>query len=412
MASAYLADPASSTRLGSKVFLQGTHGFERLAMLLLPILEALSTTFEGVPLFDGLKIGLFASLFGLAALSSRPPRQMHRGVLRWLLLILGLYTALSRLIYLGASGAEPVAFAAATLAFPALLWLLNASIPQEAFRSIMTWFVIGSAVAGLLSSGLALQVLVADGVRGWARVSMEVSSNRNIVAPIFVIALSALMFLRLNLRKGWPVACAGIILVALLLQFSRSGYIALAFPIILALRAGSGGRKFAVPLVMIAVAALVIPGSPVADRIGYTFQTHGANSFDDSAEARFDIWHAAIKDFEDNPFLGSGSGNSPLPIYDSRHDSILYDHNYFLTQLSQLGLVGFCLTIVSLVIFLHAAIQQKGKEKYFSLSFLASVTMSSVTGEPLYGLVSYIYYLVALHIVLVSANDDTNVVRQ
>ncbi len=373
-------------------------GFERLAMFLLPIVEALSTTLGEVPLFNGLKTALFAGLFGLAALMARPPRSMQRGALRWLLIVLGFYTILSRLIYLGVSGADGIAFLAVLLAFPVQLWLLNASLSAIDFHSIMRWFVVGATLGGLISSGLAIQVLMDSGVRGWALVSMEVSSNRNDIAPFYVIALSAIMFLPLGLPRRWAIVCAGILVVAVLLLFSRSGYVALAFPLLLALHAGSKARWVALPLVVVAGVSLVLPGSPIADRINYTFEGHGANELDDSAAGRIEIWRAAIRDFENNPFLGSGSGNSPLPVYDPRHDEILYDHNYFLTQLSQLGIFGLFLTVASLACFVSCARNQDWNMKYFALSAILALLAVSITGEPFYGLVSYLFYVIAIHI--------------
>lgn len=393
MATVPFAYPGQVTACGARP----TVGFERLAMFLLPIMEAASTSLDSVPLFDGIKVALFAALFCLAALTARPPVGLQRGALRWSLLILGFYTVISRLAYLGASGAGPAAVVTALLGLPALLWLLNASLSTAAFRSIMTAFVAGAAVAGLISSGLAINVLIDSGARGWARVAMEVSSNRNSVAPIYVIALSAIMFLPLNLPRVWAAICAAIILVALLLLFSRSGYIALAVLLILAMCAGWRVRRAIVPLLVVLGVALVAPGSPILDRIDYTFEARGANMFDDSAEARIDIWQAAIADFENNPIFGSGSGKSPLPTYDVRHEEIIYSHNYFLTQLSQLGMIGFIITISSLVLFLQRAAQWRGKERYFILSFVMAIVSSSLTGEPLYGLLSYAYYVVAIH---------------
>lgn len=366
-------------------------------MFLLPIVEAASTTLESVPLFDGIKVALFAGLFGLAALTARPPLGLQRGALRWSLLILGFYTVISRLAYLGTIGAPPAAVVTALLGLPALLWLLNANLSATAFRSIMTAFVIGSAVGGLISSGLAINVLIDSGARGWARVAMEVSSNRNSVAPIFVIALSAIMFVPLSLSRVATAVCGGIILVALLLLFSRSGYIALAVLLLFVMGSGWRARRAAVPLLAVLGVALFAPGSPVVDRIDYTFEARGANMFDDSAEARIDIWRAAFADFENNPIFGSGSGNPPLPSYDIRYDEVLYGHNYLLTQLSQLGAVGFSLTVFALSCFIWSAFRWEKREKYFTLSFLAAIIASSLTGEPLYGLVSYVYYIVAIH---------------
>lgn len=366
-------------------------------MLLLPILEAVSTALGTFPLFDGIKVALFAGLFGAAALRARPPLGLQRGALRWTLLILGFYTVISRLIYLGASGAEPTAVATALLGLPVLLWLLNASLSVAAFRSIITAFVVGAAVAGLISSGMAINVLIDSGARGWARVATEVSSNRNSVAPIYVIALSAIMFLPLNLPRAATAICATIILVALLLLFSRSGYVALAVLLIFAMCSGWRIRLAIVPLLAVLGVALMAPGSPIMDRIDYTFEARGANMFDDSAEVRIDVWRAAIADFEENPIFGSGSGNSPLPSYDIRHDEIIYSHNYFLTQLSQLGMVGFVMTMSAMACFLIYALKMPGNEKYFTLSFIMAIASASMTGEPLYGLVSYVYFVVAIY---------------
>lgn len=372
--------------------------FEDFAMLLLPIAETLSTSLGDMPFFDGLKSALFAMLFGASALSARVPTTWRRGPLRiWLVLLLS-YTLFSRLIYLGSIDAGPVVLIGSLMAIPSLLWLLNNTVSADRFRSLMTSLVVGAVIGGLISSAFSIQILLGTGARGWAQVSMEVSANRNTLAPIYAVALSAIIFLEINIARRMKAACAVIIVIALLLLFSRSGYIALSLLALVASFANPKARRMVFPLIIVVGILLSVPDNPFLDRIDYTFQGRGGSGFDDSTSARLDIWSAAWAEFQEHPIVGGGSGKSPLPFYDLRHDEIIYAHNYFLTQLSQLGIIGFLITVGTFLSFFVQSIKQSGDVRAFALSFLLIIMATSISGEPLYSLTAYLFYAVAAYI--------------
>jgi O-antigen ligase len=369
-------------------------------MLVVPIIESLATPFHHVPLFRGAVAGLFAVLFAGAALSGSRNTSDGRTILRYLLVTLGLYAAVSQASVLALADFEITRLIALLLSLPVLLWVGNARISEPDFRSAMTWYVVGSAIAATISFSLSIELLRAGGQRAWADVSMDVSSNRNTLAPLYITALAAAMFIKLNLRKYIRISAALVIFLAITTLFSRSGYLAL---LILLVTGTSGNRRTliaTIPLVVIAGIVLILPDSPVADRITYTFGAAGSGVLDDSANFRFILWQLALDQFAENPILGGGLGNSMLPISDPLWGEIIYAHNYYLTQLAQLGLIGFFLTITMFVSFIRAAFRQDAMMRKFSLCAISVFAVLSITGEPLYSSAAYVFYFIALRLCL------------
>lgn len=371
--------------------------FVRVIMLAVPIVEAGATTLSEVPLFRGATAAIFAGLFLVAALLSRPKLRDRGTHLRHLLVFLGLYAAISQATVILSGSFEIGQFLLILLSFPVLLWLGNTQVSGADFRSSITWYVAGSTIGALISLALSFELLIVGGSRAWASVSMEVSANRNTLAPIYIIALAALMFLELNIRRTIKWAAAAVILMATVFLFSRSGYAGLLVFIIMA---ASGNRRTflaTTPLVVIAAVVLMFPDSPVADRIQYTFGGY-TNSFDDSTTVRFVIWQISIDQFWNNPIFGAGLGKSMFPMTDPLWGEILYAHNYYLTQLSQLGIIGFILTIFSFISYIRSSFQQERNIRRFFLTVIFVIAITSLTGEPLYSSMSYIFYLIALRL--------------
>lgn len=371
--------------------------FVRVIMLAVPIVEAGATTLSEVPLFRGATAAIFAGLFLMAALLSRPKLRDRGTHLRHLLVFLGLYAAISHATVILSDDVAIGQLLLILLSFPVLLWLGNAQFSNSDFRSSVTWYVVGSALGALISLALSLQLLMVGGSRAWASVSMEVSANRNTLAPIYIIALAALMFLELNIHRTVKWTAAAVILIATVFLFSRSGYVALLMFIMMAASGSKRTLLATIPLVVIAAVVLMMPNSPVADRITYTFG-NSTNLFDDSTTLRFFIWQIAIDQFWDNPIFGAGLGKSMLPITDPLWGEILYAHNYYLTQISQLGIIGFLLTIFVFISFTISSFRQEKSMRQFCLTTILVISTASATGEPLYSSMAYIFYLIALRL--------------
>lgn len=384
--------------------------FLRFAMFLVPISEALATIFREVPLIRGGSFALFSLLFGSAALLGLAKETRETSSLRNFIFVLGIYSIVSQIIVSLMGDTSVAKLAITVLTISVLFWVYNAHISQDGFNSLATWYVAGSALASLVSLTFSLEIIAVGGSRSWADVSNEVSSNRNTIAPIYLAALAAIMFLKLDFSRYTKVLIGLVIFLSVITLFSRSGYAGLLV-LVIAGMAGSKKTMFAtMPLIAIAAVVLMIPDNPVFDRLAYTFGGSNGGALDDSTNLRIFLWKSAIDRFIDNPVFGIGLGRSILPPDDPLSSEILYAHNYYLTQLVQLGVTGFTITILMFLSFIRAALQAEPELRRFSLALIGMLAVVSFTGEPLYSSAVYIFYVTS--VALVSQTSNTARISQ
>ena len=365
--------------------------FERTIAFAVPILTAAQTIMSSVPGYQGAAVIVVSLLFCMAILT-RPSANPGPSGLTYLLLALGAYTLISRVLYLGYQSEQGEAMMAAVLAIPALVWLAWVRLSPAGLGAVMTWLIYGSAVAALVGSVLTF-IVIGQSVnpRGWAQASMEISANRNDFSLIYLIALAALLFMPTKIFPMLRVALIWLLVLGVLLAFSRSSYAALAVLMLASAIVRRERRLVPIALLFAAGAAALIEGNPIQDRIAYTFSGRGGFSLDDSSRLRMLIWQSALRTFAANPVFGAGSGASPMPEV----ALITYAHNYYLTQLAQLGLVGFLLTLGMMVRFFREAARQVRPVAIFLILSLVILNVASITGDPLYGWSLNIFYLLA-----------------
>lgn len=244
--------------------------------------------------------------------------------------------------------------------------------------------------------------------RSWAVISNNTLPKRNDISLFFLVGLCGYFFLDFGLTlRQKSIACT-IVAMAIIFSFSRSAYLALlAATIYFTIKSK---RKVWLVLVLAACSVLFLrfEDNPVLDRIQYTYSDDG---YDDSTSGRIIAWQYAINLAEKSPVFGVGSGRSPF--WDSNENalhgsSLKFAHNYFITQLYQLGIVGLVLTLLMFLMFLILAKKLEVGAAQFSFSVLMCFIIMSISGEPMYGYSQYIF--LALYSALI--NERVSVVKQ
>jgi len=113
-------------------------------------------------------------------------------------------------------------------------------------------------------------------------------------------------------KQAWLVLLAGIMLVALLLTYSRSGLVALGVSgLILGL---VGNRKLLIALIIVGIVGMGV-SSRLSERIGELAQSvtsFGGSSqqvLDPTAQLRFESWDEGLRIWKENLLLGVGYGS-------------------------------------------------------------------------------------------------------
>lgn len=210
----------------------------------------------------------------------------------------------------------------------------------------------------------------------------------------------ALAFEDHSRKRGFWLACAGIILITDLLTFSRGGYLGLI----------SGLSVFFLPLLlsftqrrkqMFRIGMLVIiAGSFFFSPVGARFLSSFSQS-DGSNVERLRLWEEAAFFIGERPWLGTGLGNYPLLVKPSaEYREPIYAHNLFLDIALETGLIGLLFFAGFLFSCLSSAWREWRKEReMIPLALFSALTVFSVHAlfeTPLYSVqVLPLFFLLA-----------------
>jgi len=261
--------------------------------------------------------------------------------------------------------------------FPAILFIVAGAISVVAapdrraalglyraylLEPIVFFFVVSAAArtahrAGAIVAGLGLAGLVVAVAN--ARVVIEAMLNHTLnlaVAPPVVIYMTAnavalflvpliamassLLLYGTDVRERAAGAFfLAISVPAVLVSFSRGGYLALA-AIVLALAASHRRRLVLAPAAMLAGVGLAfVP--PIASRLAHEVNFSDPNN---SLTARIRLWSATFRMLRDHPIWGtglSGFGRSIGPYRNGQFtEELIYPHNLLLNFWTETGLLG------------------------------------------------------------------------
>ena len=294
---------------------------------------------------------------------------------------------------------------------PCVWFLFTKDFTINNYHQNIQLFTKGVIFVSAVYITIVIPILILEGERSWAYVSMHILPNRNDISIFFLVGLSGLLFIESNYSQSKWLIYVLITVTALLLTFSRSSYLCLVIVLIyyfynMKNRAGYIG--FIVCIASVAILFMFVGNNPVVDRLMYTFESGTQGNYDDSTTLRITIWEYAKDHFLDNPIFGIGFQRSPFWHTDLNSiygEKVLFGHNYFISQLYQLGVVGVLLTMLIFHSFLISIKRVSFTEQKFSFAVLAIFLSASMFGEPLYGYSKYIFMIIYCSLISVNVEN-------
>ncbi len=224
----------------------------------------------------------------------------------------------------------------------------------------------------------------------WGIVVASMNTNLNNLGLLYVVGIGFLI--PISLRPWIKWTAASFLGVAVLYTFSRSSYLALLAVTAYYILSNPVKRLRPTALALLSVAIVAFLGIPQAflERIQYTW-SYGTGELDPSTTARLLLWQESFRAFLNNPLWGTGFASPPeFNIGDFGLEwslsRLVFAHNYFLSLLSQTGLIGF---ILGTYVLFKGYVLSKRKEggAEFNKSFrltLVAILVASFFGEPLF----------------------------
>jgi O-antigen ligase len=266
----------------------------------------------------------------------------------------------------------------------------------------ITTGAIITAAAFLLNSRTLTEGL--QGRDAWIDTYTIIGSLKNSLGLLWVIGWILLIGWRT--RGGWAIKAPllAVLLAAILFSFSRSSYMALIAATLLLYR----GRSYALWLAIGATCAFVLFGLPEAVWARLEMTWSPIRGFDPSAEARIELWIAALNAFLSAPLTGIGwgkfsdylvrTGQAPATAGQAVVYDLAYAHNYFLSACAMLGIGG---GVMSVGVFLAAWQRVRAliaRQVYLARmvqAVLLAVVLASLFGEPLFDpVLSFVFVLI------------------
>ena len=207
--------------------------------------------------------------------------------------------------------------------------------------------------------------------------------NANALVLVFLIGLAVAMARIFSGARSTVSVVAGVVCgAAVLLTFSRSGYLALA-AMLLVLTVVR--RRAMLAVGALAVLLITLVPSSVRDRIVFT-TANGA--LDPSSAARLDLWEASLGVIADMPLLGSGiHALSAAVEQQGGPGGFTFVHNTYLSLLAGFGLpIGLLVLVIAARSFLRrirVARLGRGSTDLAAVLALAAAAVCSSFGEPM-----------------------------
>jgi len=156
--------------------------------------------------------------------------------------------------------------------------------------------------------------------------------------PLVAVAASLFLFEPDRRTRLGSAVFLAVALPAIILSFSRGGYLALA-AVALGLAISHPRRRLLVPAALVA-AVLIALVPPVRRRIGHELNLADPHN---SLQGRVQLWGATLRMLRAHPILGTGLSSFQRSINAYRGDyteNLIYPHNILLNFWTETGLLG------------------------------------------------------------------------
>jgi hypothetical protein len=218
-----------------------------------------------------------------------------------------------------------------------IFWIVATTVRNEAWlRLLFILFIVSGALAGLYGLGTASSdnyIMVAD-----RRVNGPDGENYNTLSGYLVVCigagLAAVSGFRGSRMRLLLFGSVGAMTLALLMSYSREGYVMLVGTLMLF---GFTRHRLLLFGAAAALAAAVLVAPPVRNNVSDTIQqiqeAPHADTGGNSLAARYDAWDWRWNGwFLKQPLIGSGVGSVPLSV-----------DNEYLLRACEVGVVGWVL---------------------------------------------------------------------
>ena len=291
-----------------------------------------------------------------------------------------------------------IALIVSVFAFVSVL-IPAAAKKAEAIGIFLLAFIAGACIAGLV--GL-YQHLAGYAAGAWIDEVLQVYitfrvfstfGNPNVygIYLLLAIPLAAVCVVYFK-QKSVKVICAVItllLLVNLLVTYSRGSYLALAFSLFVFVLLIE--KRFIVLLLPAMVASLfVLPASVI-------IRLRSILDFQDTSTAfRLSIWEGSVRMLRDFWFTGIGQGSGAFsqvyPFYSLAATPTIHSHNLFLQMAIELGVVGLLVFVLLIACFLRHMANFLNRAKDIRQKFLAAVFIAAPSGVLLQGLFDHVFF--------------------
>ncbi|WP_427340374.1 O-antigen ligase family protein [Caloranaerobacter sp. DY30410] len=281
-----------------------------------------------------------------------------------------------------------------------LIVVVNNIENKKQLNSILTLFVFTAvlvAIYGLYQykAGIKLD-------KAWVDVSINpdintrvfsVFGNPNILAEYLImsipISISLFWFTKKLLKKLIFLVSSLILIVTLILTFSRGGWLGFAFGLLIFVILVE--KRLLLSLIPAGVLAIFIMPSSVIHRI-----TTIGNLSDSSNAYRIKVWTITLDIIRDNLITGVGFGYIPFRetfVKYIRTMNVYHAHNMYLETLAEMGIGGFVLFILFIFIIYKYAIITLIKNNDRYLKTIIAGVLAGLSSVLFHGLFENILYL-------------------
>jgi len=278
--------------------------------------------------------------------------------------------------------------------------LQNAVTTKKHTDTLIYLLVAVGAIVGIY--GIYQYVFGADGAEAWLDVDMfdtfstrvySTLENPNVLAEylLLIIPLAAVGVLTSKSQSGkiYSAIAAGIMVLCMLLTYSRGGWLGLIFAVAVFLVLMD--RRFIILGIIAAIALLLVLPESVMSRF-----TSIGNTSDGSTSYRLAIWMGTLAMLMDYWFCGIGPGSSAFnmvyPSYSYNAATAQHSHNLYLQIVCDSGVVGIVIFVALLFVFFKTTCGALSRATDRSNRLRLIAVISGMLGFLLQGMTDFSFY--------------------